>query len=109
MYEKELLAVLLAIKKWLFYLIDRHSIHHQNGPPKSIGAASDATLQHTWLTKLLGYDYEIVYKNGADNARLRVQNVELFDLILSSIESGLLERIKQSWTSDVQCVRLINQ
>lgn len=54
-YEKELLVVLLAIKKWHFYLIDRHFIiKTDHRSLKYLLEEKILTpLQHTWLAKLL--------------------------------------------------------
>lgn len=45
-------------------------------------------LQHTWLRKLIGYDYHIVYKKGIENnvanALSRVHIYEIFQMAVSS-------------------------
>lgn len=63
-YEKELLVVLLAIKKCHFYLINRNFIiKTDHRSLKYLVEQNVSTpFQHTWLTKLLGFDYEIHYK-----------------------------------------------
>lgn len=69
-YEKEYLAILLAVDQWRTYLqhaeflilTDHHSLSHLN----------EQCLHTSWqqkvFTKLLGLQYRIVYKKGVDNA-----------------------------------------
>nr|GEX97350.1 hypothetical protein [Tanacetum cinerariifolium] len=52
-----------------------------------------------WLPKLIGYDYEVVYKqgsdNGATNALSKLENAsELVSMIVSSITTDLMQRVK---------------
>lgn len=63
-YEKELLAILVAIKKCHYYLINQRFMiktDHRN-LKFMLEQKLSTPLHHTWLPKLLGYDYEIVYK-----------------------------------------------
>ncbi|GKD88374.1 transposon ty3-I gag-pol polyprotein, partial [Tanacetum coccineum] len=67
-----------------------------------------------WLPKLLGYDYEIEYKKGSDNiaadALLRVDNqAELASLIATTITSVLLDKIKESWSKDLDLESVIQR
>lgn len=71
-------------------------------------------FQTKWLPKLLGFDYEIIYKKGFDNAaadalsRLTT-SAELNSLLLSTIEPDLVTKIKASWVADVDVQLLIQQ
>lgn len=68
-------------------------------------------LQHTWLVKLLGYDYEISYKKGVENraanALSRVEGPELLTFTLSSVSSEMLNQIKDRWAQDKDSLDLI--
>ena len=63
-YEKEMLIIIHAIQHWRLYLNGHHFIiftdHH------SLKLIIDQHIympkQQKWVTKLLGYDYEIVYR-----------------------------------------------
>ncbi|GJV95601.1 peroxidase 64 [Tanacetum coccineum] len=62
-------------------------------------------IQMNWLLKLMGYDYEVVYKQGKDNAvadalSRRDDVGVLFTLSTTSISIDIYQRIVASWTTD---------
>jgi hypothetical protein len=67
--------------------------------------------QHLWLSKLLGYDYKIKYRNRKENIVIdtlsRVSNNELNALIVSIISINLMEKIKKTWKKDRSVKSLI--
>ncbi|BBH02927.1 transposable element gene [Prunus dulcis] len=68
-YEREMMAIVHAIKKWHHYLQGRHFIiktdHHSL--KYFLNHKAHTPFQQKWVTKLLGYDYEIHYRQGSDN------------------------------------------
>jgi len=68
-YEKECLAIILAVDKWKPYLqhqpftiaTDQRSLIHLGDQKLSDG------LQHKAFIKLLGLNYRLIYKKGLDN------------------------------------------
>lgn len=68
-YEKEMLAILSAVKKWRQYLLGRRFIIRTD--QKSIKFLLDQRFmqesQHSLLMKLAGYDYLAEYKRGSEN------------------------------------------
>lgn len=68
-YEKELIAIIMAVNKWRYYLlghkfiikIDHEALKHL------MKQKLTTLLQHKWLYILLGFDYSVVYKRGKDN------------------------------------------
>lgn len=67
-YEKELMALVVAVTKWKHYLIGNHFIIKTDDQPLNylLDQKLTSNLQYKWLSKLLGLDYEIQYKRGAD-------------------------------------------
>nr|GFA03576.1 putative mitochondrial protein [Tanacetum cinerariifolium] len=65
-YEKEFLAAVAALDKWKGYLLDRYfKIKTDHFSLKYLLNQKITTpFQFKWLPKLLGYDYEIMYKKG---------------------------------------------
>ncbi|GJV24670.1 RNA-directed DNA polymerase, eukaryota [Tanacetum coccineum] len=68
-YEKELLAVIQALNKWRGYLLDRHfKIKTDHFSLKYLLKQRITTpSQMKWLPKLIGFDYDILYKKGSEN------------------------------------------
>ncbi|KAK8947224.1 hypothetical protein KSP39_PZI006735 [Platanthera zijinensis] len=103
-YEKEMLAILHAVTLWRPYLLGHHfkvRTDHQS-LKHFLDQRLASPLQQKWLTKLLGYDYEIVYKQGKENlvadALSRLPDSTFFLLSVSLIES--LDDIQREIASD---------
>lgn len=105
-YEKELLDLVLAVTKWRQYLLVKHfTIRADHHNLKYLVDQKTVTpTQQKWLTKLLGFDYEVVYKKGAENsvadALSRVNSMEVSISALSTIFTDLLPQIKSFWQND---------
>lgn len=101
-YEKELFAMLHAVKRCHHYLISGHfKIHTDHQSLKFLLAQRlNTPLQHSRLTKLMGYDFEICYKKGKENiaadALSRISAPELNAISLSTISTDLYDRVKHS-------------
>jgi hypothetical protein len=105
-YERELLAIVYAVQKWGSYL--SHAPFIIRTDQKSIKYMLDQKLntpfQQVWVAKLLGFDFEIQYKEGSSNlaadALSRKVGAELLALALSNASDDLLESIKHAWQQD---------
>ncbi|GJY42186.1 retrotransposon-related protein [Tanacetum coccineum] len=106
-YEKEFLAVLLALEKWRGYLLDRHFVIKTDH--YSLKYLLDQRIttptQMKWLPKLMGFDYEVTYKKGSENiaadalSRVQIQG-ELITMSCSSITTDLVAKIAKTWEED---------
>lgn len=71
-YEKELLAMVHAVEKWQPYLLGRRLIVMTNhlSLQHLFTQRIVNPIQQKWLTKLMVYDYETVYKMGSQNTAI---------------------------------------
>lgn len=85
-YEKELMALAMAIQHWRPYLVGRRFIVHTNQQSLKYFLEQRIVTQNqqNWLAKLIGYDFEIVYKKGSTNRAV--------DALSRRGESGAEER-----------------
>lgn len=69
-YEKEYLAILLALDQWRSYL--QHTEFHILTDHKSLVQLTEQRLHTPWqqkvFTKLLGLQYRIIYRKGSENS-----------------------------------------
>ncbi|XP_041011286.1 uncharacterized protein LOC121255061 [Juglans microcarpa x Juglans regia] len=107
-YEKELLALVLAIKKWRPYLLgsiftirtDHLSLKYLL--EQNVGTAA----QQKWISKLLGYEFSIEYKKEIENkvvdalSRNDCQSDEAAVYAISYPTPVWLEELKQAYASD---------
>lgn len=68
-YEKELMAIVLAVQHWRPYLLGRQFIVYtdQKSLRQLLHQRISTMDQQNWAAKLLGYQFDIVYKPGATN------------------------------------------
>ncbi|WVZ24709.1 hypothetical protein V8G54_003253 [Vigna mungo] len=68
-YEKELMALVLAIQHWRPYLVGRRFTVYTDQRSLRYLLEQRITTQNqqNWLAKLMGYEFGIVYKKGSTN------------------------------------------
>ncbi|GKC21779.1 retrovirus-related pol polyprotein from transposon 17.6 [Tanacetum coccineum] len=104
-YEKELLVVVLALQNWRGYLLDRHfKIRTDHFSLKYVLDQRLTTpFQSKWLPKLLGFDYEIEYKNGTDNTAVdalsRVERQGAIFSLLAGVSNELMDAVIATWST----------
>lgn len=115
-YEKEMLAVLLAMRKWHAYLVGRHfkiRIDHQSLRFLFYQVAV-TPFQQRWVAKMLGYDFEVTYRKGINNKvadalsrQPQLAQGQYYQLTTSSVISDLLVQVQQSYTQDDRLQKII--
>lgn len=113
-YEKECLAILMAVEQWRAYL--QHGEFTIRTDQKSLIHLEEQRLTTVWqqkaFTKLLGLQYRICYRKGEENrsadALSRRQHGNSETLTAMSVcEPAWLEDIRNSYTSNPQAQRLL--
>jgi hypothetical protein len=113
--EKEMLAILHAIDLWHPYLLGQRfqiKTNHQS-LKYFLEQHISSPEQQKWVTKLFGYDYEIIYKKGKDNVVVDAltqkyeEEGSLFSL--SFIVPDWLQAVRQEWLQDPKSSHLIQQ
>jgi hypothetical protein len=114
-YEKEMLAILHAIELWHPYLLGKHfqiKTDHQS-LKYFLEQRISSQEQQKWVTKLFGYDYEIIYKKGKNNVVVDALSREYEDkgslFSLSFIVPDWLQSVRQEWLQDPKILHLIQQ
>ena len=112
-YEKELLAVVFAVQKWMHYLLPNHFIINtdQRSLKYLLEQRLNTPIQQQWLPKLLEFDYEIQYRHGKENvatdALSRVEGAEVLHMAMSVLECDLLKDIQKHYETDSELSSLI--
>lgn len=114
-YEKELLAVVTAVQKWEQYLAGQHFIIRtdQNSLKWLLQQKISTPFQQFWLSKLMGFNYEIQYKKGSENlaaeALSRVSGSEILCMAISVLDSNLHSLIQASYSLDINIQQLLGK
>jgi hypothetical protein len=115
-YEKEMMAILHALKKWHPYLIGRHFKVKTNHDSLKyfLEQRLSSEEQQKRVTKILGYDFEIVYKKGkqnvvADALSRKDEDVESFLCAISIIQPDWIIEARDEWKNDEKVWTLIER
>jgi hypothetical protein len=114
-YEKEMLAILHVVELWRPYLLgQRFQIKTDHQSLKYfLEQCISSQEQQKWVTKLFGYDYEIIYKKGKDNVMADALSWKYEDegslFSLFFIVPNWLQAVHQEWLQDPKSSHLIQQ
>ena len=114
-YEKEYLAILVAVDQWRSYL--QHAEFTIFTDQRSLMHISDQRLHTPWqmkmYTKLIGLQYRVVYKPGTSNAAAdalsRHPSPSGHLLAISSAVPDWLAEVAAGYSSDPAATRLIQE
>jgi hypothetical protein len=114
-YEKEMLVILHAVDLWCPYLLgQRFQIKTAHQSLKYfLEQRISSPKQQKWVTKLFGYDYEIIYKKGKDNvvadslSQKYEEEGSIFSLYF--IVPNWLQAVHQEWLQDPKSLHMIQQ
>jgi hypothetical protein len=111
-----MMAILHALKKWHPYLIGRHFKvkTDQDSLKYFLEQRLSSEEQQKWVTKILGYDFEIIYKKGkqnvvADALSRKDEDVEAFLYAISIIQPDWIIEARDEWKNDEKVWTLIQR
>lgn len=105
-HEKELLAIVHALRIWRHYLYGTHfKIVTDHNPLRYFDTQNTLTRrQARWMELMQEYDYEILYQPGKQNVVAdtlsRRPDLHTCAIATVSVASDLLDRIKQGYHDD---------
>lgn len=120
-YEKELLAILMAVNKWKHYLqghpfvikTDHQSLKYL------LEQRLNHQLQHKALTKFLGLEYSIQYKKGKHNVvpdalsrrggKLKELKTQVYATNITQVQPFWEEEVRKSYVGDDLASKLIQE
>ena len=110
------MAIQHALTKWRPYLIGRHfkfKTYHDS-IKYFLEQRLSSKEQYKWVTKILGYDFEIVYKKGKQNVvtdalSRKDEDVEAFLCAISIIQPDWIIEAGDEWKNDENMWTLIQK
>jgi hypothetical protein len=114
-YEKEMLVILHVVDIWHPYLLGKRfqiKTNHQS-LKYFLEQCISSPEKQKWVTKLFGYDYDIIYNKGKDNVIADALSQKYEDegslFSLSFIVPYWLQAVRQEWLHDSKTLHLIQQ
>ncbi|CAN6249028.1 unnamed protein product [Urochloa humidicola] len=114
-YEKEYLAILIAVEQWRSYLLHGEFVIFTD--QKSLIHLNEQRLNTPWqqkvFTKLLGMQYRIVYKQGSENrvadalSRRAHETAQLFSLSVATPHWSLA--VQEGYLDDTEASELLTK
>ncbi|KAH9314191.1 hypothetical protein KI387_022818, partial [Taxus chinensis] len=114
-YEKEMLAILHALKQWRPYLIGRHfKVKTDHDSLKYfLEQHLSSEEQKKWVSKMLGYDFEIIYKKGKENVVVdalswKDESITALLCAISILQEDWIDETRSKWRNDPTTQNLIH-
>nr|GEU40478.1 transposon Ty3-G Gag-Pol polyprotein [Tanacetum cinerariifolium] len=103
-YEKEMLAIVKAVRKWKSYLLGRPFVVKTDHISLKylLDQRVSTPAQARWLPKLMGYDFRVEYKRGVTNIRADAlsRQPEFSFLAISHVTAGWWAELQQEVKQD---------
>lgn len=115
-YEKELLALVVAVKKWRPYLLGKPLLikTDQQALKILLDQKVGKLAQQKWIAELMGYMFQVEYKKWRDNkvadalSREEPPNQDTTTLFMLSFPHlTWLEELQQAYVTDPDLVKII--
>jgi hypothetical protein len=114
-YEKEYMAILMAVRQWRPYLQHGEFVIHTD--QKSLSRLADQRLHTEWqqkvFTKVLGLQYKVVYKKGVENKVADALSRKLYHsatcFAVSVVTPAWLSEVVDSYQNDDHALSLITK
>ena len=111
-YEKEFLALIMAVEKWRHYLDRQEFVIITDH--KSLAYLNEQNLcsemQRKAMTRLMGLQFKIIYRKGKENvatdALSRVAHLLALQAV-SSVQPAWIQEVLNSYTTDPQAQQLL--
>lgn len=103
-YERELMATVLAVQKSRHYLMGRHFIIRtdQRSLQFLMGQHVMAEEQQKWVSKLIGFDFEIQYRPDCENKAADALSRQFHFMAFSVLHNGTLDDLVTEIQQDDQ-------
>ncbi|WVZ19621.1 hypothetical protein V8G54_006943 [Vigna mungo] len=108
-YERELMALVQAVRKWKHYLMGSHFIILTD--QRSLKFLTDQRLlteeQFKWASKLIGFDFEIRFRPGKDNIVADALSRKSYFMPISVLQPTQWDSWEEESQTDAGMVSLI--
>ena len=104
-YEREIMVLALAVQHWCPYLLGKKFtvFSYQRSHGFLLHQQITTPTQKTWVAKLLGYTFNIIYKQGKENGRY-LQFLDIFSNLGRRLSTGAGGKSRPQTTKNYSCL-----